>query len=98
MDGPLRSIKKEKFFTAGYTRTSNIYLTLVSYAEQKMFVIGRVIVVFFLQHGLINCQSEGKKLIGDQSGFVSVAFRGIFSFKAYYRSKIRAIFIFPAFV
>jgi hypothetical protein len=43
-----------------------------------MFVIGRlvVIVVLFLQHGLINCQSEGEKLIGDQSGFVSVAFRG----------------------
>ena len=41
-----------------------------------MFVIGRVIVVLFLQHGLSNCQSEGKKLIGDQSGFVSVAFRG----------------------
>ena len=62
-----------------------------------MFVTGRVILVFFLQHGLINCQSEGKKLIGDQSGFVSVAFRGIFSLKAYYRSKIRAIFIFPVF-
>ena len=76
LNGPLRSIKKEKFFTAGYTRTSNIYLTLVSYAEQKMFVIGRVIVVFFLQQGLINCQPVDKKLIGDQSGFVSVAFRG----------------------
>ena len=41
-----------------------------------MFVIGRVIVVFFLQQGLINCQPVDKKLIGDQSGFVSVAFRG----------------------
>ena len=41
-----------------------------------MLVIGRVIVVFFLQQGLINCQPVDKKLIGDQSGFVSVAFRG----------------------
>ena len=47
-----------------------------------MFVNGRVILVLFILHGLSNCQSEDKKLIGDQSGFVSVAFRGMYSFKA----------------
>ena len=55
-----------------------------------MFVIGRVIVVFFLQQGLINCQPVDKKLIGDQSGFVSVAFRGTVFKPIYWRSKICA--------
>ena len=57
-----------------------------------MFVIGRVIVVLFLQQGLSNCQSEGEKLIGDRSGFVSVAFRGTVFKPIYYywRSKISA--------
>ena len=59
-----------------------------------MFVIARVIVVLFLQYGLSNCQSEDEKLIGDQSGFVSVAFRGIFSLKAYYIGQKYVPFLF----